>query len=187
MTTRSYSELMELETLEQRFEYLALHGYVGDATFGSDRWMNQQFYSSSRWKDVRQRVMIRDDACELAVPDFPIHGRIYIHHMNPMTRENLVDFDERVLDPEFLITVSLGVHNAIHYGDERHLPRPFVPRAPGDTLLWEPLGEEDDPEQPASRRVRRGPDEERPQHVSDRDARVLRRPVGRRRRRRWLL
>lgn len=133
---RSYSDLRRLETLEERYRYLALHGEVGQQTFGFDRWMNQQFYASTQWRQLRHFVIVRDNGCDLGVPGFEIHDRVYIHHMNPMTVEDITHGNAEILDPEFLISVSLRTHNAIHYGDEKLLPRPLVARTPGDTNLW---------------------------------------------------
>lgn len=133
---RTYTELSRLHTLEERYKYLALRGQVGEATFGFDRWMNQQFYTSKEWRDARRDVIARDAGCDLGIDGFEIHKGIYIHHMNPMTVADISGGDDAILDPEFLIAVSQRTHNAIHYGDERQLPRPFVPRRPGDTKLW---------------------------------------------------
>lgn len=133
---RSYSELVKRESLEERFKYLALHGRPGDLTFGYDRWINQQFYRSQQWRHIRHHIIARDLGCDLGVEGFEIHNRLYIHHMNPMTVADIAHGDESILDPEFLITTTHGTHNAIHYGDERLLPRIFVERRPGDTKLW---------------------------------------------------
>lgn len=133
---RSYSELKRLKTLEERFNYLALNGRVGISTFGFDRYINQQFYTSREWRNIRNHVIVRDNGCDLGVEGYDIHDRIYIHHMNPMTVEEIVEGDERILDPEFLIVVTQRTHNAIHYGDERLLPQPIIERRPGDTKLW---------------------------------------------------
>lgn len=133
---RSYSELRRLDTLENRFRYLELRGVVGASTFGFDRWMNQQFYRSAEWRHIRNHVIARDNGCDLGVAGWEIHSRLYIHHMNPMTVEDLVDGNENVLDPEYLVTVTLRTHNAIHYGDEELLPKVYVERKPGDTKLW---------------------------------------------------
>lgn len=136
MTTKSYSELRRLETFEDRFDYLKLRGIVGDSTFGFDRYLNQQFYRSRQWRNIREHVILRDDACDLGVDGYDIFDRVIIHHMNPMTAEDIVDGDDDILNPEFLICVTHQTHNAIHYGDERQLRRRVVPRGPGDTLLW---------------------------------------------------
>lgn len=136
MTILTYSELREFDTLEERYDYLKLRGVVGEPTFGTERWLNQQFYTSRDWRAIRREVIIRDDGCDLGIPGFEIFDRPYIHHINPMTVGDIVNGDPSILDPEFLITVSLRTHNAIHYGDESQLPRPFVERTPGDTTLW---------------------------------------------------
>ena len=138
MTTRlrTYSELVRLRTFEERFEYLALRGSVGQATFGFERWVNQAFYRSTQWRNVRHHVIARDNGCDLAFPDHEIHNRLVVHHMNPMAVDDIVDGEEWILDPEFLITTQLVTHNAIHYGDASLLPKPLVERRPGDTKLW---------------------------------------------------
>lgn len=133
---RSYSEMKQFDTLEDRFEYLALRSSVGLATFGFDRWLNQQFYSSRAWKQARQRVVVRDNGCDLGVDGYDIHSRIIIHHMNPIDAEQLAQGDESVLDPEFLICTTHNTHNAIHYGDRNLLPKQLVERRMGDTKLW---------------------------------------------------
>lgn len=133
---RSYSELIRIRDFEERFRYLALHGQVGDPTFGYDRWMNQAFYSSMEWKQIRTFVIVRDNGCDLGVSGREIHDRIYIHHMNPMSAEDIKHGNDDILDPEYLITTTHRTHNAIHYGDERQLLRPLVPRQRGDTKLW---------------------------------------------------
>lgn len=136
MMIRTYSELSTIDTFEERYHYLALRGSVGEATFGFDRWINQEFYRSRQWKDLRYHVIARDNGCDLGVDGYEIHTGLYIHHMNPMRVQDIVHADESILDPEFLISTSHRTHNAIHYGDERQLPRPFVPRNRGDTKLW---------------------------------------------------
>lgn len=136
MTTRRYSELRRLETFEERFRYLSLKGQVGEATFGFDRWINQEFYRSREWQNVRHHVIVRDNGCDMGVEGYEIHTRLLIHHMNPLTMDDIEQGHEAILDPEFLITVSHRTHNAIHYGDERQLPRPLVERKPNDTKLW---------------------------------------------------
>ena len=133
---RTFSELRRLETFKERYNYLALKGSVGHSTFGFDRYLNQRFYSSVQWKQLRQHIIARDNGCDLAMEGHDIFDRLMVHHMNPMDIDELADGDDRILDPEFLITTTHRTHNAIHYGDERLLPRPFVPRKPGDTKLW---------------------------------------------------
>lgn len=133
---RSYSELVYLESFEERFRYLALHGIVSDLTFGVDRWINQGFYASREWKQARGNVIARDLGCDLAVPGYEIHAQLVVHHMNPMEVDDIMEGDSAILDPEYLITTTHRTHNAIHYGDERLLPRSFIERRPGDTKLW---------------------------------------------------
>jgi hypothetical protein len=133
---RKYSELRRIETFEERFEYLSLAGQVGEATFGFDRYINQMFYRSREWKDVRHQVIVRDNGCDLGVAGYEIHSQLLIHHMNPMSPDDIRHDDDGILDPQFLITTTHRTHNAIHYGDARLLPRPHVERRPGDTLLW---------------------------------------------------
>lgn len=133
---RTYRELRKLETFEERFEYLKLRGTVGAPTFGFDRWMNQNFYASREWKQVRDRIIVRDNGCDLGVDGFEMHERIYIHHLNPMSVDHIRQGDESILDPEFLIATSHSTHNAIHYGDERKLRKTLVIRTAGDTKLW---------------------------------------------------
>ena len=138
MTTRirTYSELSQLETFIERYRYLALGGGVCDVTFGYDRWVNQHFYASREWKLARRDVIARDFGCDLGVEGYEIHGRIIIHHMNPMVLEDISEGNLSIVDPEFLITTTHNTHNAIHYGDESLLPQPLVERRPGDTKLW---------------------------------------------------
>lgn len=133
---RTYSELRRLETLEDRFEYLSLRGKVAETTFGFDRWLNQEFYRSKQWRDLRHYVIARDEGCDLGVEGYEIHERPAIHHMNPMTVSSIVDGNADILDPEYLVMTSLLTHNAIHYGDAKLLRRGPVERKPGDTRLW---------------------------------------------------
>lgn len=133
---RRYAELRRLQTLEERFEYLVLKGSVGADTFGFDRYMNQQFYRSREWKQVRHLVIARDNGCDLGVEGYAIHDRVVIHHMNPMTPKDIEDGVPEILDPEFLITTTHQTHNAIHYGAANLLARPPVERHSGDTKLW---------------------------------------------------
>jgi hypothetical protein len=133
---RTYSELRRLETIQERFEYLKLNGFVGDKTFGFDRWINQRFYTSREWRHIRHQVISRDMGCDLGIEGFEIHSGLYIHHLNPMTKADIVESDPSILDPEFLITTTMVTHNAIHYGDAKQVPRLVVERKPGDTKLW---------------------------------------------------
>lgn len=134
--SRRYSELRHLRTFEERFQYLALRGRVGSQTFGFDRWVNQGFYTSREWRHARTGIIARDLGCDLGVEGYEIHDKVYIHHLNPLTLEQIESGDPCMLDPDNLITVSHRTHNAIHYGDERLLPRKPVDRRPGDTKLW---------------------------------------------------
>lgn len=134
--TRTFSELTRLITFADRFEYLKLNGSVGRETFGFDRWINQQFYRSKQWRDIRNEVIARDEGLDLGFPGYEIYDRIIIHHMNPITAEEIEHGNTDILDPEFLITTTHKTHNAIHYGDASLLPRPPVERRPGDTRLW---------------------------------------------------
>lgn len=136
MRVRSYSELIRIPTFEERFDYLSLHGEVGQATFGFERWMNQRFYRSHEWKTVRDYVIVRDNGCDLGVPGYEIHGTPMVHHMNPVRREDIIHGEAWIVDPEYLITTTHRTHNAIHYGDDSLLPRPVVERSSGDTKLW---------------------------------------------------
>ena len=133
---RNYAELLTIDSFEERFDYLALRGRVGETTFGYERRLNQEFYHSYQWRRIRRQVLIRDDNCDLAIQGLDIPSGLHIHHMNPVTVDDLMDGNPEVLNPEFLISTSQLTHNAIHYGDEKQLPRPFVGRSPGDTKLW---------------------------------------------------
>lgn len=134
---RTYSELITLPTFEERYEYLKLDGRIGDETFGFDRYFNQAFYSSQEWKTVRREVIVRDEGCDLAIPDREIHGMIFVHHMNPLTLEDLENHSSKLLDPENLITVSKLTHDAITYGDDSIIFGTILTeRKPNDTCPW---------------------------------------------------
>lgn len=134
---RTYSKLNSLKTFEERFEYVKLNGSVGFETFGYDRYLAEQFYRSKEWKKIRDYVIARDMGCDLGFRDRPITGRVYIHHMNPITFDDLSLGNENVLDPEYLICVSQETHNAIHYGSLKSTKDyEFVERSFGDTTLW---------------------------------------------------
>jgi hypothetical protein len=133
---RTYSELRQFDSFYDRFNYLSLRGDVGERTFGFDRWINQQFYKSKEWRDVRNNTIVRDSGCDLGVSGFEIFADLLVHHMNPLTVDAIENGESWILDPEFLITTSLNTHNAIHFGDERLLPRGPIERKPGDTTLW---------------------------------------------------
>ena len=136
MTYKTYSELCLISSFEERFKYLSLSGIVGDRTFGGERYLNQQFYTSQAWRRTREQIIVRDNGCDLAFPGREIHGQIYIHHINPITPYDLKDRTPALLNPENLISVTHKTHNAIHYGDESQLMQTFVERAPGDTKGW---------------------------------------------------
>lgn len=136
MKIRRYSELRRIDSFIERFRYLALPGDVGACTFGFDRHINQKFYKSTEWRQVRQHVIARDLGCDLGVADHEIYDKILIHHMNPMQISDIVEGNAAILDPDFLICTSHKTHNAIHFGDEKQLPKPAVERRPGDTKLW---------------------------------------------------
>jgi hypothetical protein len=133
---RTYSEFSKLETLDDRFDYLSLTADVGKATFGYDRWINQTFYRSKQWRNIRNYVIIRDDGNDMGIYGLPIAGSPHIHHMNPVTLEDMENLTDNLLDPEYLICVSRRTHNAIHFGDHTQLPRDPIVREPGDTSLW---------------------------------------------------
>lgn len=133
---RTYRELSRLKTFDERFEYLKLGGIVGEATFGFERYLNQMLYNSSEWRRLRNRIIVRDNGCDLGLEGYEIHGTIIVHHMNPINADDLKGFSEDVFNPENLICVSLDTHNAIHYGDKSLIPQMPVERRPGDTCPW---------------------------------------------------
>lgn len=134
---RTYSELIQLPTFEERYEYLKLNGRVGEETFGFDRYLNQSFYQNDpEWKKVRDYVIIRDNGCDLGIPGREIHGKILVHHMNPITEEDIVRRSSRLLNPEFLICTIKRTHDAIHYGDEKLLMKDPIVRRLNDTCPW---------------------------------------------------
>lgn len=134
---RTYSELITLPTFEERFKYLQLNGAVGRDTFGFDRYLNQYIYQrSQRWKSVRDKIIVRDNGCDLGVEGYSIYGRIIIHHMNPISVEDILSDRDWIFDPEFLICVSHRTHNAIHYGDESLLSQTLIERTKNDTCPW---------------------------------------------------
>lgn len=133
---KTYSDLRQLETFEERYRYLKLGGSLGTETFGFDRWVNQRFYKSLQWKTIRNNVIVRDNGCDLGILGYEIYSGLVVHHMNPITPDDLIQGEDWILDPNFLITTSLQTHNAIHYGDESLLPRGPIVREAGDTTLW---------------------------------------------------
>lgn len=136
MRIRTYSELIKIPTFEERYRYLRLYGVVGKDTFGFDRYLNQLFYTSELWRSVRDQVIIRDNGCDLGLESYNIFDRIIVHHMNPITVEDLEEASDYLLNPEFLITTSLNTHNAIHYGDEKLLIKSPIERSMNDTCPW---------------------------------------------------
>ena len=136
MTIRTYSELIALPTFEERFKYLQLNGRVGEETFGFDRYLNQVFYRSDEWRRIRDEVILRDNGCDLGVEGREIHGRILIHHMNPITKEDILKRSDYLLNPEYLICTVKSTHDAIHYGDENLLIKGPVERHKNDTCPW---------------------------------------------------
>lgn len=133
---RTYSELIEIPTFEERYRYLRLYGTVGEDTFGFKRWLNQEFYHSKDWLHFRDRIILRDNGCDLAVKGFEINESIIIHHINPITYEDLVNQRPSIFDPENVVCTKLSTHNAIHYGDETLLLKTSVERTKNDTCPW---------------------------------------------------
>ena len=136
MSLRRYSELKRLKTFEERYEYLRIGGLIGESTFGFERYLNQQLYTSQRWRQLRNEIIIRDNGCDLGIEGRDIYDKIIIHHMNPITRDQIQEPDDSMFDPEYLICVSLNTHNAIHYGDASLLKKDYIPRRPNDTCPW---------------------------------------------------
>ena len=136
MNIRTYSDLSKLTTFEDRYNYLRLNGFVGQETFGFDRYLNQVFYKSAKWRSVRDFVIVRDNGCDLGIEGREIYGKIIIHHMNPITIQDIEQESDFLLDPEFLISTVHETHNAIHYGDENLLIRMPIERKPNDTCPW---------------------------------------------------
>lgn len=133
---RTYSQLKKIKTFRQRYEYLKLDGKVAVETFGRNRYLNQAFYHSDDWRSVRDYVILRDNGCDLGMPDHEIYDRVYIHHMNPITADDIIHATDILLDPEYLICCSFQTHNAIHYSDESLLVTEPIVRKPFDTTPW---------------------------------------------------
>ena len=134
---RTYTELNKLKTFEERFEYLKLDNVVGEETFGFDRWLNQQFYKSKEWRRIRDSVIARDCGCDLGAPDHEIiDERILIHHINPITKEDIINNTDFLLNPEYLITTINNTHQAIHYGNDEMLVKAPVTRYKNDQCPW---------------------------------------------------
>lgn len=136
MIVKSYSEMIALPTFIERYRYLRLGGRVGEETFGFDRWLNQKFYKDIEWMRARDKVIIRDNGCDLGMEGHEIRGRIYVHHINPITKEDILRRDPCLFDPENLICTIKNTHDAIHYGDESLLIVAPTIRSPNDTCPW---------------------------------------------------
>lgn len=135
-TIRTITDVYRFYSFEERYEYLRLDGMVGTATFGFDRYLNQRFYKSSAWRKVRDEVIVRDNGCDLGIPGREIYSGLLVHHINPISPEDLEDFNPDILDPEYLICVTHTTHNAIHFGSKNQLVTIPQERRPGDTKLW---------------------------------------------------
>lgn len=136
MNIKTYSELSKLTTFEERYRYLRLGGCVGEETFGFDRWINQMFYKDPEWLKIRDEVIIRDNGCDLGIEGREIYSRIIVHHMNPITKADILDRSEFLLNPEYLICTVKNTHDAIHYGDENLLITLPMERNVNDTCPW---------------------------------------------------
>ena len=136
MKIRTYSELSKLKTFKERFDYLKLDGVVGKETFGSDRFLNQVLYKSARWKRVRDEVIVRDNGCDLGIKEREAYGQVIVHHMNPITVDDIIDRNPDIFNPEYLITTIHNTHQAIHYNDECLLQQEPVERSKNDTCPW---------------------------------------------------
>lgn len=133
---RTYTELIQLPTFKERYEYLRLGGIVGQDTFGFDRYLNQKFYHSPEWKRIRRDVIIRDEGRDLAMEGYELQNNIFVHHMNPIVPDDLINVPEWILNPEFLVCVSKQTHDAIHFGDASLLPKLPIERTPNDMCPW---------------------------------------------------
>lgn len=136
MTIRIYSELITIPTFEERYKYLKIGGKVGEETFGFERYLNQEFYKSREWQSIRRQVIVRDLGCDLGIEDREIHGKIIVHHMNPITIDDIIEASDFLLNPEYLICTLKSTHDAIHYGDESLLIKAPVERMKNDTCPW---------------------------------------------------
>ena len=133
---RTYSELITFPTFEERYRYLRLEGKVGEDTFGFDRWLNQSFYKDPEWRAIRDKIIIRDNGCDLGIPSREIYSRIIVHHMNPITKDDILSRSAFLLNPEYLICTVKNTHDAIHYGDEGLLIKAPIERTKNDTCPW---------------------------------------------------
>ena len=136
MSIKTYSELITIPTFEERFEYLKLNGKVGEETFGFDRYLSQALYRSKEWLNVRDYVIVRDCGCDLGISDREIHTRVFVHHMNPISKNDILRRSDFLLNPEYLICTSKNTHDAIHYGDRNLLLSDLVERRRNDTCPW---------------------------------------------------
>lgn len=135
-TIRRYSELIALPSFEERVDYVMLTGRVGDQTFGSARYINQKFYRSAEWRNLRNKIIVRDNGCDLAHPDHPIFGNVIVHHLNPIEVEDIEEATEYLMNPEYLVCISDTTHRAITYGSKDLIPKDYIPRTPWDTSPW---------------------------------------------------
>lgn len=133
---RCYSDLRQIDSFKEKYLYLKLNGRVGEETFGYDRWVNQTLYKSQKWKRTRNEIIIRDNGCDLGMDGYELDSFIMVHHMNPITLEDIEEERDIIFDPENLICCSSRTHKAIHFGDESLLPKEPIIRTPGDTCLW---------------------------------------------------
>ena len=133
---RTYTELIQIPSFKERYEYLRLRSNVGEDVFGFDRYLNQRFYHSAEWKRIRRDIIIRDEGRDLAMPGYELNEGIYIHHMNPIDRQDIIDYTEFLSNPEYLVCVSKRTHDAIHFGDSTLLPALPTERTPNDMCPW---------------------------------------------------
>ena len=133
---RTYRELRRIPTFLERYRYVKMSGVIGEATFGFDRYLNQLLYTSDKWKSTRNDIIIRDDGCDLGVSGYEIHARLFVHHLNPITIDDIELMRDCIFDPDNLIVTSKRTHDAIHFGNEDLLPKPPTIRTRGDTCLW---------------------------------------------------
>lgn len=136
MSRKTYTELIKLDSFEERYRYLKLAGVVAEETFGHRRHINQKFYKSPEWLRFRDEILLRDNGCDLAFEDSPIFGPILVHHLNPITYDDIVSYNRAVFDPDNVVCVSRDTHLAIHYGDEAMFPSPYIERRENDTVPW---------------------------------------------------